>query len=153
MENGPFEDAFPIGNGDIPASYISLPKFNMLHLQKWWFEKPDSPGGTRRFSGECDVKLQGGSVDWVVDYRGLASPRDLFLKYVGRCGVAIVAWADRGSLSDWCCSVATGQDGWYQRHLQVWSSKKTPPGSLKAQLNPLDHLLVVNGVITAITPI
>ena len=32
MENGPFE-VFPIGNGDIPASYISLPKFNMLHLK------------------------------------------------------------------------------------------------------------------------
>ena len=26
MENGPFEDAFPIKNGDIPASYVSLPE-------------------------------------------------------------------------------------------------------------------------------
>ena len=26
MENGPFEDVFPIKNGDIPASYVSLPK-------------------------------------------------------------------------------------------------------------------------------
>ena len=26
MENGPFEDVFPIENGDIPASYVSLPK-------------------------------------------------------------------------------------------------------------------------------
>ncbi len=25
MENGPFEDVFPIQNGDIPASYVSLP--------------------------------------------------------------------------------------------------------------------------------
>ena len=24
MENGPFEDVFPIKNGDIPASYVSL---------------------------------------------------------------------------------------------------------------------------------
>ena len=24
MEDGPFEDAFPIENGDIPASYVSL---------------------------------------------------------------------------------------------------------------------------------
>ena len=24
MENGPFEDAFPIKDGDIPASYVSL---------------------------------------------------------------------------------------------------------------------------------
>ena len=26
MENGPFEDVFPIKHGDIPASYVSLPK-------------------------------------------------------------------------------------------------------------------------------
>ena len=26
MENGPFEDVFPIKNGDIPASYVSLPE-------------------------------------------------------------------------------------------------------------------------------
>ena len=25
-ENGPFEDVFPIENGDIPASYVSLPE-------------------------------------------------------------------------------------------------------------------------------
>ena len=24
MENGPFEDVFPIENGDFPASYVSL---------------------------------------------------------------------------------------------------------------------------------
>ena len=24
MENGPFQDVFPIKNGDIPASYVSL---------------------------------------------------------------------------------------------------------------------------------
>ena len=28
MENGPFEDVFPIKNGDIPASYVSLPEGN-----------------------------------------------------------------------------------------------------------------------------
>ncbi len=26
MEHGPFEDVFPIRNGDIPASYVSLPE-------------------------------------------------------------------------------------------------------------------------------
>ena len=26
MENGPFEDVFPIKNGDIPASYVTLPE-------------------------------------------------------------------------------------------------------------------------------
>ena len=26
MENKPFEDVFPIENGDIPASYVSLPE-------------------------------------------------------------------------------------------------------------------------------
>ena len=26
MENGPFEDGFPIENGDIPASYVSFPE-------------------------------------------------------------------------------------------------------------------------------
>ena len=28
MDNGPFEDVFPIQNGDIPASYVSLPEGN-----------------------------------------------------------------------------------------------------------------------------
>ena len=36
MENGSFEDVFPAKNGDIPASYVSLPegtplKINMEH--------------------------------------------------------------------------------------------------------------------------
>ena len=26
MENGPFENAFPIQHGNIPASYVSLPE-------------------------------------------------------------------------------------------------------------------------------
>ena len=26
MENGPFEDVFPIENGDFPAGYVSLPE-------------------------------------------------------------------------------------------------------------------------------
>ena len=26
IDNGPFEDVFPIKNGDIPASYVSLPE-------------------------------------------------------------------------------------------------------------------------------
>ena len=35
MENGPFEDVFPIENGDFPASHVSLlegtpPKFNTV---------------------------------------------------------------------------------------------------------------------------
>ena len=28
IENGLFEDVFPIENGDFPASYVSLPKGN-----------------------------------------------------------------------------------------------------------------------------
>ena len=28
MEHGPFEDVFPIKNGEIPASYVSLPEGN-----------------------------------------------------------------------------------------------------------------------------
>ena len=31
MENGPFEDVFPIKNGDIPASYVSLPEGMMIY--------------------------------------------------------------------------------------------------------------------------
>ncbi len=29
LENGPCEDVFPIQNGDVPASYVSLPEGNM----------------------------------------------------------------------------------------------------------------------------
>ena len=28
MEHGPFEEVFPIENGDFPASYVSLPEGN-----------------------------------------------------------------------------------------------------------------------------
>ena len=30
MENGPFEDVFPIEDGDIPASYVSLPEGTII---------------------------------------------------------------------------------------------------------------------------
>ena len=30
MENGPFEEVFPIERGDIPASYVSLPEGNCV---------------------------------------------------------------------------------------------------------------------------
>ena len=30
MENGPFEDVFPIKNGDIPAKYVGLPEGSPL---------------------------------------------------------------------------------------------------------------------------
>ena len=30
MENGPFEDVFTIKNGDIPASYVSLPEGSIM---------------------------------------------------------------------------------------------------------------------------
>ncbi len=37
MENEPFEDAFPIENGDFPASYVSLPEGNMdIPAPNWW---------------------------------------------------------------------------------------------------------------------
>ena len=32
MENGPFEDVFPIKNGNIPASYVSLPEGTIFPL-------------------------------------------------------------------------------------------------------------------------
>ena len=32
MENGPFEDVFPIENCDIPASYVSLPEGISVYL-------------------------------------------------------------------------------------------------------------------------
>ncbi len=32
MENGPFEDVFPIKHGDIPASYVSLPKGSLSRI-------------------------------------------------------------------------------------------------------------------------
>ena len=34
MENGIFEDAFPIENGDVPASYVCLPEGIYLALPK-----------------------------------------------------------------------------------------------------------------------
>ena len=34
MENGPFEDVFPIENGDFPASYVRLPECNLMILGK-----------------------------------------------------------------------------------------------------------------------
>ena len=37
MDNGHFEDVFPIENGDIPASYVSLPEGN-------WFSEPSTVG-------------------------------------------------------------------------------------------------------------
>ena len=33
MENEPFEDVFPIENGDFPASYVSLLEGNSSHLK------------------------------------------------------------------------------------------------------------------------
>ena len=32
MENGPFEDVFPTQNGQIPASYVSLPECIQVEL-------------------------------------------------------------------------------------------------------------------------
>ena len=32
MENGPFKDVFPIENGDIPASYFSLPEGKYVNV-------------------------------------------------------------------------------------------------------------------------
>ncbi len=31
MENGTFEDVYPIKNGDIPASYVSLPEGTIIY--------------------------------------------------------------------------------------------------------------------------
>ena len=40
MENGPFEDVFPIENEDIPACYVSLPEGNPNKSQTVFFEQP-----------------------------------------------------------------------------------------------------------------
>ena len=37
MENGPFEDVFPIKNGDIPASYVSLPEGRYIEAENVCF--------------------------------------------------------------------------------------------------------------------
>ena len=34
MENEPFEDVFPIENGDFPASYVSLPEGIVEDIRK-----------------------------------------------------------------------------------------------------------------------
>ena len=35
MENPPFEDVFPIENGDFPASHVSLPGFYTPEVPVW----------------------------------------------------------------------------------------------------------------------
>ena len=45
MENGPFEDVFPIKNGDIPASYVSLPEGTRTSIIHWHLHHPQlNPG-------------------------------------------------------------------------------------------------------------
>ncbi len=43
VENGPFEDVFPIEHGDIPASYVSLPNIKAL-LRETGKPMVNSPG-------------------------------------------------------------------------------------------------------------
>ncbi len=46
MENGPFEDVFPIKNGDIPASYVSLPEGTIASgVSSVYFKLPTKLGG------------------------------------------------------------------------------------------------------------
>ena len=40
MENGPFEDVFPIENCDFTGSYVSLPKKNWAKSNKIWHLGP-----------------------------------------------------------------------------------------------------------------
>ena len=44
MEHGPFEDVFPIENGDIPASYVSLPAGTSHFVGQHFIELNDSKG-------------------------------------------------------------------------------------------------------------
>jgi len=69
MENPPFEDVFPIENGDFPASYVCLPEGNMvspendtqkgipnLELPSLVASKPlnlDIPSHSHIASGQC----------------------------------------------------------------------------------------------------
>ena len=60
MENGPFEDVFPIKGGDIPASYVSLPegtskmlKPKGMNLPKgafFWHRKEEDVPSNRGFA-------------------------------------------------------------------------------------------------------
>ena len=56
MENGPFEDAFPIENCDIPASYVSLPE----DIWRIFFEKihpfKNHSGKNRSLPTICPVR-------------------------------------------------------------------------------------------------
>ena len=49
MENGPFEDVFPIENGDIPASYVSLPEGSRNLYQNLYLIFSTPPGSLTRF--------------------------------------------------------------------------------------------------------
>ena len=44
MENGPFEDVFPIESGDTPGSYVSLPEGIYLELREGQNFCPDGKG-------------------------------------------------------------------------------------------------------------
>ena len=52
MTNGPFEDVFPIDNGDIPTCYVSLPeiilkvntleKYEVIKIQTPWPQRQET---------------------------------------------------------------------------------------------------------------
>ena len=64
MENGPFEDVFPIGNGDIPASYVSLPEGKITHAPM--FVKDHFRVGACSWNGYQLIISLGPQFFWVV---------------------------------------------------------------------------------------
>ena len=63
MENGPLDDVFPIKNGDIPASYVSLPEgtwymtYTPICMSLTWSvaDEKTTPARETRWWGEGDA--------------------------------------------------------------------------------------------------
>ena len=59
MENEPFEYVFPIEDGDVPASHVSLPEGNAKkRSSRWWPRVVASAGPHRFFVPPCGCHLK-----------------------------------------------------------------------------------------------
>ena len=78
MENGPFEDEFPIKNGDIPASYVSLPedkiKFKTLKVQEHGLKhiQKGQPHWTPKIQ-TLRLDASGDTITWLVNIVSLGA--------------------------------------------------------------------------------
>ena len=82
MENPPFEDVFPIQDGDFPASYVCLPEGNMdtpkvamFQPVGPFFQVVAAPRGSQVRPG----------FRFAFDLEGLGAPRGLCLEIRQRC--------------------------------------------------------------------